>query len=135
MTLTEDFELRTTRRSELLSLTETVRRAVKEAGIGEGVCVVSLPHTTAGLLVNENADPDVAADLLGFLDRLVPRDPRFRHSEGNSDAHIKAVLTGNSLTLPIREGELALGTWQGIFFAEFDGPRQRRFSVTCQDGA
>lgn len=125
------FELSTRARSELVSITDQVRRAVKESGVDRGICLVSAPHTTAGILVNENADPDVASDILGFFDRLVPADPRFRHAEGNSDAHVKAVLAGHSASLPIRGGELALGTWQGVYFAEFDGPRRRRFAVDC----
>jgi secondary thiamine-phosphate synthase enzyme len=126
-----DLELATRSRSELLPVTAAVARAVRDAGVEEGLCLVTVPHTTAGILVNENADPDVAADILGWLDGLVPPGRAFRHAEGNADAHIKAVLTGSSVSLPIRGGELALGTWQGIFFAEFDGPRKRRIGVTC----
>ncbi|TFG78932.1 MAG: YjbQ family protein, partial [Spirochaetales bacterium] len=85
-------------------------------------------------IVNENADQDVARDVRAYLDRLVPLDSRFRHAEGNSDAHIKAILTGSSASLPIRSGRLVLGPWQGIFFAEFDGPRRRNYSVTCVGG-
>lgn len=125
------FEISTGGRTGLLSITDRVRQAVRSSGVKAGLCLVSVPHTTAGVLVNENADPDVAEDILGFLDRLVPEDPRFRHAEGNSDAHVKAVLTGPSVTLPIRDGDLVLGTWQGIYFAEFDGPRRRRFAVDC----
>jgi secondary thiamine-phosphate synthase enzyme len=125
------FDLATRARSDLIPVTEQVRRAVRDSGVKRGLCLVSAPHTTAGILVNENADPDVAADILGFFDRLVPPDQRFRHAEGNSDAHCKAALAGPSVALPIRDGELALGTWQGVFFAEFDGPRRRRFCVDC----
>lgn len=126
-----DIELSTRARSELLPVTEAVARALRDSGVEEGICLVHAPHTTAGILVNENADPDVAADILGWLDRLVPPGQPFRHAEGNSDAHIKAVLVGSSVSIPIRGGELALGTWQGIYFAEFDGPRRRRIGVTC----
>jgi secondary thiamine-phosphate synthase enzyme len=108
-----------------------VEQAVQHSGIREGLCTIYVPHTTAGVTINEQADPDVASDILAHLNRLVPRDPRFLHAEGNSDAHIKALLTGSSVTIPIRAGRLALGTWQGIYFAEFDGPRQRSFSVSC----
>lgn len=134
MNAARDFELATEARTALVPITAAVRRAVAESGVREGLCVVYVPHTTAGVLVNENADPDVAADVLGWFGRIVPRDPCFRHAEGNSDAHIKAILAGTSVSIPIRNGEPALGTWQGVFFAEFDGPRRRRFSVTCMPG-
>ncbi len=125
------FEITTESRSQLLAVTDQVREATRRSGVDEGFCVVYVPHTTAGVLINENADPDVAADVLSYFERLVPRSPSFRHAEGNSDAHIKAILTGSSVSIPIGKGEPALGTWQGVFFAEFDGPRSRRFTVTC----
>ena len=128
---TLDFHTSTHCRTELLPITSQVEQAVLHSGIREGQCTVYVPHTTAGVTINEQADPDVASDIIAFLNRLVPKDPRFLHAEGNSDAHIKALLTGNSVTIPIRAGRLALGTWQGIYFAEFDGPRQRSFSVSC----
>jgi len=131
MTDHHDFHIGTRSRTELLSITVLVQQAVSQACIQDGQCTVYVPHTTAGVTINEQADPDVASDIIAFLDRLVPRDPRFLHREGNSDAHIKALLTGSSVTIPIRDGRLALGTWQGIYFAEFDGPRQRSFSVSC----
>jgi secondary thiamine-phosphate synthase enzyme len=135
MNATQDFEVSTGARCVLVPITDEVHGAVRTAGIADGICIVSVPHTTAGVIVNENADPDVASDVLGYLERLVPADSRFRHGEGNSDAHIKAMLAGASVTIPIRKGALALGTWQGIFFAEFDGPRRRRFQVTCVPAA
>jgi secondary thiamine-phosphate synthase enzyme len=128
---TQDFHISTHSRTELLPLTTQVEQAVRESGIREGLCAVYVPHTTAGVTINEQADPDVATDILAYLNRLVPKDPRFLHGEGNSDAHIKTLLTGNSVNIPIRGGRLALGTWQGIYFAEFDGPRQRSFLVSC----
>ena len=94
------------------------------------MCTVTSLHTTAGLFINENADPNVRADLLSHLGKLVPIDEEFRHAEGNADAHIKTVLTGNAITCSVRDGELVLGEWQGIFFAEFDGPRERHAVVT-----
>ena len=128
---TQDFHISTRSRTELLPITALVEQAVEHTGIREGLCTVYVPHTTAGVTINEQADPDVATDIIAYLDRLVPDDPRFLHREGNSDAHIKALLTGTSVTIPVRAGGLALGTWQGIYFAEFDGPRQRSFSVSC----
>ena len=111
-------------------ITSRVRAAVTRAKVKDGICVVAVLHTTAGVFVNENADPNVQRDLISHLGQLVPRDEEFRHEEGNSDAHIKAVLTGNDVTLPVRDGELVLGTWQGIYFADYDGPRARHATVT-----
>ncbi|MFH2115956.1 MAG: secondary thiamine-phosphate synthase enzyme YjbQ [Spirochaetota bacterium] len=128
---TQEFQVSTQSRTELLPITTLVEQAARRSGIREGLCTVYVPHTTAGVTINEQADPDVAADILAYLDRLVPKDPRFLHREGNSDAHIKALITGSSVRIPIRAGRLTLGTWQGIYFAEFDGPRQRSFSVSC----
>ncbi|HZP97623.1 MAG TPA: secondary thiamine-phosphate synthase enzyme YjbQ [Candidatus Limnocylindria bacterium] len=111
-------------------ITARVRAAVTRSKVREGLCVVATLHTTAGVFVNENADPDVQRDLLSHLARLVPREEEFRHAEGNADAHIKAVLTGNDVTLAVRDGELVLGTWQGIYLADYDGPRERHATVT-----
>lgn len=116
-------------RAQLVDITDAVQAAVAEAGVREGLCWVYVPHTTAGITVNENADPAVGADLLAQLDRLAPREGPYQHREGNADAHIKASLLGSSVTIPVQEGRLALGTWQGIFFAEFDGPRRRQVWV------
>ncbi len=113
-------------REELIDITEHVRKVVGKSGVADGLCVVYVPHTTAGLTVNENADPDVSRDMLAALGRLVPRDdPDYRHAEGNSDSHLKSTLVGFSHVIPISDGALTLGTWQGIFFCEFDGPRRR----------
>jgi secondary thiamine-phosphate synthase enzyme len=111
------------------NVTAEVEKAVRESGCGSGVCHLYVPHTTAGIVINEGYDPDVARDMEGALDRLVPDSPLFRHSEGNSDSHIKTALVGSSETVCIESGRLALGRWQQIFFAEFDGPRSRDLQV------
>lgn len=111
-------------------ITERVRAIVRDSGIRDGLCLVASTHTTAAVFVNENADPDVQRDLLAALSRAVPDDAGYRHAEGNSPAHIKAVLIGGDVTLAVRDGELVLGRWQGIFFAELDGPRSRVATVS-----
>ena len=116
----------------LEEITASVQQAVRESGVREGQCLVYVPHTTAGLLVNENADPSVADDLVAALERLVPRRGPYSHAEGNSAAHICASLVGTSQSFVVAEGQLLLGTWQGIYLAEFDGPRQRRVIVSVQ---
>jgi secondary thiamine-phosphate synthase enzyme len=117
-------------REEFIDITGEIEQIVKETGVGEGLCVVYVPHTTAGVTVNENADPSVSRDILQTLSRLVPRnDPSYRHAEGNSDSHIKSAVVGFSQTIPITGSRLSLGTWQGIFFCEFDGPRNRSLLV------
>lgn len=118
-----------TKREELQPITRQVADAVENAGTQQGICVVYCPHTTAAITINENADPDVPGDLLLALSKAFPDRPEFRHAEGNSAAHAKAVCVGSSVTIPIREGRLALGRWQGIYFCEFDGPRSREFRV------
>lgn len=123
------FSISTTARAELVDITAQVQRIVAESNVRGGLCHVWVPHTTAGLTVNENADPDVAADLLAGLDRIAPRDAGYAHREGNSAAHIKSSLVGCEKTLLVREGRLALGTWQGLYFCEFDGPRKRQVWV------
>lgn len=116
---------------ELVEITAEVARAVGAAGLREGVCHLFVAHTTAGITINENADPDVARDLLGALERMVPtHHPDYRHAEGNSHAHLKASLMGNHALVPVHQGRLVLGTWQGIYLCEFDGPRTRRVVVT-----
>lgn len=123
-------ELRTQSREQMVDITTHVRRLVTESGVAEGSALVYCPHTTASITINEAADPDVPADILAGLARIVPEHGSWRHAEGNSDAHIKATLVGCSALVPVIAGELALGTWQGIFFCEFDGPRLRSFHVT-----
>lgn len=122
---TAEFELRTTRRTELQPISNAIVELVRRQGWQDGVLTVFVPHTTAGVTINENADPDVARDMTLFFDELVPNSPRFRHAEGNSDAHIKATLCGSSVQVIVRAGRLWLGTWQGVYFCEFDGPRTR----------
>ncbi|PLX41120.1 MAG: hypothetical protein C0609_11285 [Deltaproteobacteria bacterium] len=124
------FQVRTRSRAELVDVTGEVARIIAESGILEGLATVYVPHTTAGVTINENADPDVKRDIIAFMDRLIPRDWGFRHIEGNSDAHIKASMMGFSAQIPVTGGRPALGTWQGIYFAEFDGPRSRKCHVT-----
>jgi secondary thiamine-phosphate synthase enzyme len=126
--------IRTSQRNEFADITSTVRKAVADSGVREGICVIFVPHTTAAVTINENADPDVTRDIKKHMGRMVPNDPGFAHSEGNSDSHIQSSLFGPSLTVIIREGQLLLGTWQGIYFAEFDGPRSRHFYVKCLEG-
>ncbi len=119
-------EVKTTRRTELVDITAEVAKLVAASGVQQGVCHLYVPHTTAGITINENDDPDVARDIEAALDRLVPKDARYRHHEGNADSHVKSTLTGVSQTVHIEDGRLALGRWQGIFFCEFDGPRRRQ---------
>jgi secondary thiamine-phosphate synthase enzyme len=121
--------VKTTRRTQLLDVTQEVAHAVAESGVKQGVCHVYVPHTTAAVMINEHADPDVASDLEGVFDRLVPHKGPYRHAEGNTDSHAKAVMVGASQVIFIERGKLALGTWQGVFFCEFDGPRERKLWV------
>jgi len=125
----EVLRVKTARRTQLVDVTEEVERAVGKVGISSGVCYVYVPHTTAGVTVNEHFDPDVATDLEGVFERLVPRSGPYRHSEGNSDSHAKAAMTGTSAMIFVEDGKLALGRWQGVFFCEFDGPRERKMWV------
>jgi secondary thiamine-phosphate synthase enzyme len=122
----ETFEVHTTRREELIRVTGALQELVDANGWRDGALVVYCPHTTAALTVNEDADPDVAADLVAALSRLLPREAGYRHVEGNSDAHVKTTLVGPSLTLIVSGGRIQLGTWQGVFLCEWDGPRNRK---------
>ncbi|MGC9553782.1 MAG: secondary thiamine-phosphate synthase enzyme YjbQ [Thermoplasmatota archaeon] len=121
--------METHRRQQMAGITERVQAAVEAAGIEQGLAVVYAPHTTAGIMVNEGTDPHVERDILATLAQLVPTDGSYAHAEGNSDAHVKATLVGNSVTLMVNEGRLALGTWQRLFLFEGDGPRRRRVWV------
>ncbi len=122
-------EIRTRGREDFVDLTAEVARLAAASGVTSGICVVAVPHTTAGVTVNENADPDVRADLAMALRRMVPGALPYAHGEGNSPAHVKAALVGSSATLLVEDGRLQLGTWQGIFLCEFDGPRTRTVRV------
>lgn len=118
----------------MLDITRHVQQAVTASGVEHGIAVAFCPHTTAGLTINENADPDVVHDILDGLSRIFPRDAGWRHREGNSDGHLKASLVGSSVTIPIDGASLALGTWQAVYLCEFDGPRTRTVSVTVIKG-
>ena len=117
--------IKTQAKQELIDITPQVERIIREEGLKEGLCSVFVPHTTAGIIINENADPSVKEDILMMLAKLVPQSSHYKHSEGNSPAHIKSSLVGNSVQVPVSAGRLSLGTWQGIIFCEFDGPRNR----------
>ncbi|MBW3628742.1 MAG: secondary thiamine-phosphate synthase enzyme YjbQ [Gemmatimonadetes bacterium] len=122
--------LRTSQRAQLLEITSELEGLVRESGVVEGILVAQSLHTTAGLTINENADPDVVHDLRAKLERLIPKDETFyRHAEGNSDSHLKTSLFGPSLTVIISDGKLVLGRWQGIYFCDWDGPRERQVAV------
>lgn len=125
----EILEVKTARRTQLVDVTDRVRRTVESAGVLFGICYVFVPHTTAGMMINEHFDPDVATDLEGVFEKLVPRAGLYKHSEGNSDSHAKAALTGTSAMIFVEQGKLMLGRWQGVFFCEFDGPRERKMWV------
>jgi secondary thiamine-phosphate synthase enzyme len=127
---TDTLTVRSKTRADAIEITDRVEQVVRESGVQTGLCQIYVPHTTAGVFINENADPDALSDLLHTLEALVPWEDGYRHAEGNAAAHIKATLVGTSHTVPVRNGRLALGRWQGIFFADFDGPRERHFQVT-----
>jgi secondary thiamine-phosphate synthase enzyme len=128
-TVTIALRIRTERRTQLVDVTTLVQKAVTESGVKDGVCYVYVPHTTAGVTINEHADPDVAHDVEGALDRLITKTGPYRHAEGNSDSHLKAILVGASQVIFVEAGKLVLGRWQGIFLCEFDGPRERNLQV------
>ena len=129
MTTISKFSVRTDSATEWINITDEVQKAVAASGVREGICVVFVPHTTAAVTINENADPDVVHDLLIGLDKAFPDRSEFRHAEGNSTAHLKASAIGSSATVIIENGKLVLGTWQSIYFCEFDPPRTRKFYV------
>lgn len=125
----KEFSIRTSSRIQMVDVTGNVAAILNEEKIRSGLCHVFVPHTTAGITINENADPDVQRDILATFNRLIPLDSGYRHVEGNSDAHVKASIMGASVTVIIEDGKLVLGTWQSIFFCEFDGPRTRKVFV------
>jgi len=121
--------IQTTKTQQFIDITSEVAEEVRKSNVRDGIAVILVPHTTAGVTINENADPDVVRDLIAALDKTYPVQGEYRHFEGNSHAHIKASLLGSSCTVIIQDGKLLLGTWQGIYFCEFDGPRNREFYV------
>jgi len=128
----KEVSLRTNSRIEMIDITSIIRNAVEELGIQNGICTIYSPHTTAAITINESADPNVASDILMKLNKLVPYREGYSHIEGNADAHIKSTLVGCSEQVIVKNGRLQLGTWQGIFFCEFDGPRNRRVWVSVR---
>jgi len=125
----QTLSVKTARRTQLVDVTAQVQKVVASSGVSNGICYLYVPHTTAAITINECADPDVARDVEGALDRLVPATGPYRHNEGNSDSHVKSVLVGASQVIHVEGGKLMLGRWQGVFFCEFDGPRDRLLQV------
>ena len=132
--MNETLTVQSESRIEMIDITSKVQKVLTASGIQGGLCVVFVPHTTAAVTINENADPDVQRDILHHLASLIPRDGSFKHREGNSDSHIKVSLTGSSESVLVEKGSLVLGTWQSIFFCEFDGPRNRKCYVKIVEG-
>ncbi|MFP4418120.1 MAG: secondary thiamine-phosphate synthase enzyme YjbQ [Fibrobacterota bacterium] len=130
MVYSTEVSVRTQKRSHWVDITRDIQKSAEQSGISDGVVTVASLHTTAGLTINENADPDVERDFFWKLNQLIPLDGNFAHAEGNSDSHIKSALVGFSVQVPLKDGVLVRGTWQSIYFCEFDGPRSRRVSVT-----
>ncbi len=129
-----NFRVRTKSRNDFIDITHEINNLVTNSRIKSGLCVVYVPHTTAGVFINENADPTVPTDISNILDKLIPWKADYRHLEGNSAAHMKSILTGSSVQIIIENNKLILGTWQGIFFAEFDGPRERTILIKLIEG-
>ena len=130
----KSIEIKTGSRTELINIDHQIEALIRESGVEEGTCTLWVPHTTAGVTVNENADPSVVKDILGTVNSVIPFENQYRHLEGNSAAHIKSSLFGPSLQLIISQGRLLLGTWQSLFFCEFDGPRMRRIFIKIIEG-
>jgi len=122
--------IKTSKREEIIDITGLIKKHIKLSNIKDGICVLFVPHTTCGITINENADPSVKSDFLNQMKKLIPQQGDYLHSEGNSDAHIKSILVGPSLTLLIWDNQLVLGTWQGVYFCEFDGPRNRKLLIS-----
>jgi secondary thiamine-phosphate synthase enzyme len=127
----DEIRIKTPERMALIDVTGEVNSVVEKSGVSEGLCNLFVPHTTAAVIVAENWDPDVTSDLLRQLERIVPREAGYKHSEGNSQAHILSTMVGPSINIPVNAGRLALGRWQGVMFAEFDGPRERKLIVSA----
>lgn len=132
--MVKELKVRTTSRVDLVDITHLVQKAVSEAKVESGLCTIYVPHTTAAVTINENADPSVRSDIIEELNKVIPFDDNYSHLEGNAAAHIKSTLTGCSETLLVEGGSLVLGTWQGIYFCEFDGPRSRTVMVKLIEG-
>jgi secondary thiamine-phosphate synthase enzyme len=124
-----EFSVKTERRTQLMDVTAGVAQLVRDSGVQQGICHLYVPHTTAGITINENADPNVALDIITALERIAPQSAEYRHAEGNADSHVKTALVGSSATVFVSGAQLELGRWQGIFFCEFDGPRTRTLRV------
>ena len=122
-------EIKTNSRSEIIDITDKIQKIISDSKIKSGICIIYVPHTTAGITVNENYDPSVRTDILDYLEKIAPPSARYRHTEGNADSHIKTSVVGSSATLVIEDGKILLGSWQGIMFCEFDGPRNRKLVV------
>ncbi|MBF0542563.1 MAG: YjbQ family protein [Nitrospirae bacterium] len=127
-------DIKSSKRQEMINITSSVASKVLASGIKKGLCIVYVPHTTAGVTINESADPAVRNDLINTLNRLIPKDPSYEHAEGNSDSHVKSTLVGVSATVPIEQGRMMLGIWQAIYFCEFDGPRSRHVDIKIIEG-
>ena len=132
--LMRKISLKTSSRVEMIDITASVQKVVRDEGVPSGLCLVYTPHTTAAITINENADPDVQRDMIAALDKAVPLSANYRHAEGNSAAHVKSSLVGASELMIIENGHLALGTWQSVFFCEFDGPRTRKVFISMIAG-
>ena len=128
------FDVKTGSRVELVDVTDKVRKAVNKSGVKEGICHLFVPHTTAGIAINENADPSVKRDIVMEMNKMVPFEDGYQHMEGNAAAHIKSVIFGPNLSLFVEGGDIVLGTWQGVFFCEFDGPRSRKVHMKVIEG-
>jgi secondary thiamine-phosphate synthase enzyme len=129
MKMFETFQVKTSAKTDFIDITGSVREIIRGMGVVDGICYIFVPHTTAAITINENADPSVSKDIIMELNKIVPLHDRYQHLEGNSPAHVKASLIGPSQTVFVESGKLVLGTWQGIFFCEFDGPRNRKVYV------
>ena len=129
----QTFQVRTSTHTEFIDITRSVQEAIKKTGVEDGICIIFIPHTTAAVTINENADPSVVQDIVMELNKIVPFKDQYRHLEGNSPAHIKASLVGCSQIVFVESGKLVLGTWQGIFFCEFDGPRSRQVHIKVME--
>ena len=130
----EEITVKTDSKIEMIDITRQVHEIVQRSKVKDGICIVFVPHTTAAITINENADPAVRKDIIGELNKIIPLDDNYRHMEGNSAAHIKATVTGSSQTVIIEKGELQLGTWQSLFFCEYDGPRSRKAWIKIING-